>query len=97
MQSGAHMYSKDRDVMSKREALAVAKRIADTNNCSDSDEWLECLRSAPADKLVVHQLMPSFGQIYQTVPVVGTEYLPNSASRVFKLDLLQTLGSVLII
>ncbi|CAG2106933.1 unnamed protein product, partial [Medioppia subpectinata] len=44
MQSSAHMYSKDRDVVSKDESILSGKRIAKEQNCSESEDWLQSRR-----------------------------------------------------
>ncbi|CAG2178280.1 unnamed protein product, partial [Oppiella nova] len=76
MQSGAHMYNKDRDVISKSEALTKAKHMAQQLNCSDADDWLRCLRGVGAHEFLNFET-------YLTFPVLGTEYLPLSAQQAF--------------
>ncbi|CAG2121344.1 unnamed protein product, partial [Medioppia subpectinata] len=48
MESGAHMYNKERDIVSKDESILLGKRIAKEQNCSESDDWLQCLRGLDA-------------------------------------------------
>ncbi|CAG2172985.1 unnamed protein product [Oppiella nova] len=69
MQSGAHLYNKDRDVITKSEALAQAKGLAKQLKCSESEDWLEFLRKVDAKELVKYANPTNF-------PLVGTEYLP---------------------
>ncbi|CAG2170116.1 unnamed protein product, partial [Oppiella nova] len=76
MQSGAHMYSKDRDVISKSEALTKAKHMAQQLNCSDADDWLRCLRGVGAHEFLNFETSLTF-------PVLGTEYLTLSAQQAF--------------
>ena len=77
MQSGAHMYNKDRDVINKTEALANGKQMAKALKCKDSDDWVQSLRGVDAKELVKLE-----GRL--TYPVVGTEFLPISAQQAFK-------------
>ncbi|XP_054165677.1 cholinesterase-like [Oppia nitens] len=72
MQSGAHMYNKDRDPLNKTEALNNAKKIATNFNCSLTHDWIQCLRKVDANLLV--KMLAPFGL---TFPVVGTEFLPQ--------------------
>ncbi|CAG2106632.1 unnamed protein product, partial [Medioppia subpectinata] len=76
MESGAIMYSNSRDPISTGEALQSAKDMAKHFNCSESEEWLHCLRELPADRLQTSTIFPTF-------PVLGTEYLPISAQKAF--------------
>ncbi|CAG2117036.1 unnamed protein product, partial [Medioppia subpectinata] len=76
MQSGAHMYNKDRDVISRAEALADGKRIAKELGCSKDMDWIQFLRTVEAKDLVK---MVN----YNTYPVLGTEFLPLSAHNAF--------------
>ncbi|CAG2101306.1 unnamed protein product [Medioppia subpectinata] len=48
IESGAHMYNKDRDIVSKDESILLGKRIAKEQNCSESEDWLQCLRGLDA-------------------------------------------------
>ncbi|CAG2119250.1 unnamed protein product, partial [Medioppia subpectinata] len=77
MQSGAHMYSKDRDVITKAEAIALGKRVAKDLNWDGKEDWVEFLRKANPNDLV-----QSVGPA--TFPVVGTEFLPTSAQNAFR-------------
>ncbi|CAG2178953.1 unnamed protein product, partial [Oppiella nova] len=76
MQSGAHMYNKDRDVISQSEAVLQAKQMAVQLNCTDSGQWLQCLRGVDAEEVLMYELALTF-------PVLGTEYLPLSAQKAF--------------
>ena len=77
MESGAHLYNKDRDVISKSESILVGKQMAKDFNCSESEDWLKCLRKA--DGMAVINL-----DNWLTVPVLGTEFLPISAQKAFE-------------
>ncbi|CAG2106278.1 unnamed protein product [Medioppia subpectinata] len=74
MQSGAHMYNKDRDVNSKAEAIAEGKRVAKELGCSEGADWVQYLRTVDAKDLV-EKANPL------TYPVLGTEFLPLSAHK----------------
>ncbi|CAG2106281.1 unnamed protein product, partial [Medioppia subpectinata] len=77
MQSGAHMFNKDRDVFNKTEALSLAKYIATQENCTQSENWLQCLRRVDAQRLVKYNSG-------LTRPVLGTAFLPLSAQKAFQ-------------
>ncbi|CAG2183689.1 unnamed protein product, partial [Oppiella nova] len=77
MESGAHLYNKDRDVLNTTEAVLEAKQVARLLNCSESEDWLKCLRKA--DGMAVINLDNGL-----TVPVLGTEFLPISAQKAFE-------------
>ncbi|CAG2176983.1 unnamed protein product, partial [Oppiella nova] len=77
MQSGAHLYNKDNDVVSKAEALSRAKQIAKQLNCSETEDWLQCLRKVDANELSKYSRNPTY-------PVLGTEFLPISAQKAFE-------------
>ncbi|CAG2164753.1 unnamed protein product [Oppiella nova] len=76
MQSGAHMYNKDRDAVSKLEALSDAKQLAKRLNCSETEDWLQCLRKVKANELSMYSKNPTF-------PVLGNQFLPISAQKAF--------------
>ncbi|CAG2176651.1 unnamed protein product, partial [Oppiella nova] len=80
MESGAHLYNKDRDLVPKSNALYKAKQMAIQLNCSlDDNQWLECLRGIDGKE---------FYSLYTknplTVPTLDTEFLPMSAQMAFK-------------
>ncbi|CAG2177880.1 unnamed protein product, partial [Oppiella nova] len=77
MQSGAHMYNKDRDVISKSEALKEGKQKAKDLGCSESEDWVQFLRNVNPRELVD-------GNKPVTFPVFGTEFLPLSAQKAFQ-------------
>ncbi|CAG2107746.1 unnamed protein product [Medioppia subpectinata] len=76
MSSGAHMYNKDRDVISKDEAIAEGKRIAKELGWSEDMDWIQYLRTVEAKDLVDKARGMTF-------PVLGTEFLPLSAQKAF--------------
>ena len=76
MQSGAHMYNKDRPVVGKGEALQSAKQIAKQLNCKNDNQWLQCLRTVDAKQLV------QFATFY-TFPIEGTDFLPFPVLKAF--------------
>ncbi|CAG2180771.1 unnamed protein product, partial [Oppiella nova] len=77
MESGARLYNKDRDVLNTTEALLEAKQMARLMNCSESEDWLKCLRKA--DGMAVINLDNAL-----IVSVLGTEFLPISAQKAFE-------------
>ncbi|XP_054165676.1 acetylcholinesterase-1-like [Oppia nitens] len=77
MQSGAHMFNKDRDVITKTDAIHYGKQMAKDFKCTDSDNWIQCLR-----KVDKNELTKKFQLI--TRAVVGTQFLPLSTSQAFK-------------
>ena len=74
MESGAHMYNKDRDVISKPEALASAQKLAEQLKCNTTEQWLQCLRGVDPKEFIK---IVSF----LTYPVEGTEFLPISYNK----------------
>ncbi|XP_054161558.1 acetylcholinesterase-1-like [Oppia nitens] len=81
MQSGSLMYNKDRDVVSKPEALKVALEIAVLNKCFDPNQWIQCLRRVSAD-----QLTKLTGSLAAS-PVYDTPFLPMRAQLAFEKNL----------
>ncbi|CAG2180494.1 unnamed protein product, partial [Oppiella nova] len=69
MESGAHLYNKDRDSLNKTEAVSEAKQMAKQLNCSETEDWLQCLRKVDAKDIL--KLEKSI-----STPVFGTEFLP---------------------
>ncbi|XP_054161583.1 cholinesterase 1-like [Oppia nitens] len=51
MQSGSVMLFKDSNVISKPDALKVARLLAVKLNCSDDHQWIKCLRRVQAQEL----------------------------------------------
>ncbi|CAG2177614.1 unnamed protein product, partial [Oppiella nova] len=91
MQSGAHFYNKDRDVITKSEALLMAKELANRLNCSDSDNWLKCLRGVHIQDILSYQFNHTRHVIHinemkaswAIFPVLGTKFMPFSAQKTF--------------
>ncbi|CAG2122956.1 unnamed protein product, partial [Medioppia subpectinata] len=80
LESGAHMFNKDRDLKTAPEALTEAKQLVAHLNCSQTPiEWLECLRQLDADEINVDALSSGV-----TAATLGTEYLPVSAHQAFQ-------------
>ncbi|CAG2111019.1 unnamed protein product [Medioppia subpectinata] len=78
LESGAHLFNKDRDVQSKAESIAQGIQMAQHVNCSQTVHWLQCLRNISAeDMLKLSTKVISF-------PILGTEFLPISAKNAFK-------------
>ncbi|XP_054165680.1 acetylcholinesterase-like [Oppia nitens] len=80
MESGAHMYNKERDPLNKTESLNNAKKIANKFNCTN--DWIQCLRNVDSKELV--KILP---EMSLTFPVVGTEFLPLTARQAFEHNL----------
>ncbi|CAG2169356.1 unnamed protein product [Oppiella nova] len=87
MQSGAQLFNKDRDMITKSEALKEGKELAKDLGCSDSEDWLQFLRNVDPKELVA-KTKPS------TRPVFGTEFLPLSAQKAFEITSLLNWASV---
>ncbi|CAG2106494.1 unnamed protein product, partial [Medioppia subpectinata] len=83
MESGAHMYNKDRDAISKPEAIANGKHIAKQLKCNETEDWMQCLRRADARDILKFTPTIAF-------PVEGTEFLPISAQKALKTKQLNT-------
>ena len=77
MESGAHMFNKDRDIRTKSEVLGDAKNLAKHLNCSEN-EWLECLQKVDANHITEATVIGT------TVATLDTEYLPVSAHTAFE-------------
>ncbi|CAG2100638.1 unnamed protein product [Medioppia subpectinata] len=77
MQSGAHLNNKDRDVITKDEALSEGKRLAKELGWSEDMDWIQYLRTVDAKELVNKSK-------HVTFPMSGTEFLPLSAQKAFK-------------
>ena len=75
MQSGADFFNNDRPMITKEEAISLAKQMAKENNCTE-DNWLQCLKTVQADKL-------KFSKPLYTLLIDGTEFLPLSAQKAF--------------
>ncbi|XP_054162705.1 acetylcholinesterase-like [Oppia nitens] len=81
MESGSLMLNKDRDVLSKAEALKSAHEMAVQLNCSaDDDKWLKCLRGVSAQELVKQN-----GLVI--LPVFDSPFLPLRAQLAFEKNL----------
>ncbi|CAG2173673.1 unnamed protein product, partial [Oppiella nova] len=76
MESGAHMFNKDRDIRTKSEVLGDAKNLAKHFNCSEN-EWLECLQKVDENDLK-NVIMAT------TMATIDTEYLPVSTHTAFE-------------
>jgi carboxylesterase type B len=77
LQSGATFGYKERGRITKNEALKEAKKMGQSFNCSDDNQWLDCLRKVDALKL------SSYLNITFTT-IEETEFLPLSAQNTLK-------------
>ncbi|CAG2107814.1 unnamed protein product [Medioppia subpectinata] len=73
MESGAHMYNKNIDRLTKSQALTKAKQF----NCTETSDWLQCLRALNTDDLIAPELGLSF-------PLNGDQFLPLRAKKAFE-------------
>ena len=64
-------------MISKTELILVGKQMATDFNCSESEDWLQCLRSIDAKEF--NKYTKSI-----TYPVLGTDFLPISAQKAFQ-------------
>ncbi|CAG2112818.1 unnamed protein product [Medioppia subpectinata] len=84
MESGSVMFGKGMEPITKSEALVLAKNTAKQLNCSESEDWLKCLRGVDAlefPKTITHEILL---QKFITFPVFGTEFLPISTQKAFE-------------
>jgi len=77
LQSGALFYYKERGVITKTEALTAAKEMSKSFNCSDDNQWLECLREVEAQKISRYLKL-------RVTPIYGTEFFPVSPQNALK-------------
>ncbi|CAG2113156.1 unnamed protein product, partial [Medioppia subpectinata] len=78
MESGSVMVNKNREMVTKPEALSQAKAIAAQLKCNESEDWIQCLRRADAKDIL------RYWNPLATFPVFGTKFLPISARQAFK-------------
>ena len=78
MESGAHFHNKDRPIITKNESLIRSKAWAAKLNCTDENEWLDCLRKLDP-KLFISDMFTD-----STFPIDDTEFLPFTAQTAFK-------------
>ncbi|XP_054161578.1 acetylcholinesterase-like, partial [Oppia nitens] len=69
LQSGALLFNKARDVISKQEALQASREMADRLNCTDDRQWIQCLRRVSPDELLKHNS-------FLTQPIFDSPFLP---------------------
>ncbi|CAG2118762.1 unnamed protein product, partial [Medioppia subpectinata] len=81
MESAAQLANKKRPILTKEEALLVAKQLARSMNCTDGagSEWLECLRGVDAMKFLDYH--PD--STYDWNLVYGTDVMPVTAQVAF--------------
>ncbi|CAG2111533.1 unnamed protein product, partial [Medioppia subpectinata] len=77
LESGAHMFNKDRDLVNKTEGISQGKNIAKQLKCNETEDWIQCLRRADAKDIL------KYATNMFTFPVLGTEFLPISARQAF--------------
>ena len=77
MESGSHMYYKERDVINTTEAILNGQHLAEQLNCNSSENWLQCLRGVDAKEFLKYEAL-------MTYPVEGTEFLPISEQKAFE-------------
>ncbi|CAG2162484.1 unnamed protein product, partial [Oppiella nova] len=77
MESGSHMYYKERDVINTTEAILNGQHLAEQLKCNSSEHWLQCLRGVDAKEFLKYEAL-------MTYPVEGTEFLPISEQKAFE-------------
>ena len=76
LESGAQFSQIPQIQMNKKQALDIAKQLSKSFNCSDDNQWLNCLRKVDANKLMSHHFDPKI--------MDGTDFMPNSTEIAFK-------------
>ena len=74
IESGSSFYNEGRTILSTKEAIIDGKELYKHLNCTDDNQWLECLRTVDANLIQ---------PLFLTFPVEGTEFLPVSAVKAF--------------
>ncbi|CAG2117407.1 unnamed protein product, partial [Medioppia subpectinata] len=69
MQSGAHMFNKDRNVFNTTEALSLAKFIAKDQKCNETEDWIQCLQRVNAKNFLKYEVF-DYQVKYDTYPLL---------------------------
>ncbi|CAG2168479.1 unnamed protein product, partial [Oppiella nova] len=81
MESAAQLFSKNRPLITKTEAISDAKQLADHFNCTD-DKWIQCLRGIDATLIQDYHIQTN--NTYHINAIIGTDILPYSAQVAFE-------------
>ena len=76
MQSGAHMFYKEKDAYDVDQYVNQTKQIAKQLNCSEADDWIQCLRGIDAKEFQKYSA-------FQVFPFIGTEFRNITAQKAF--------------
>lgn len=80
LQSGVDFGYKGKGLISKSDLLISTKRMSKWFNCSDDNQWLECLQKVDAKRITDY-----YKSFLQTpLPIYETEFLPLSVENAFK-------------
>jgi len=74
LESGASLFYKGNGGVTKIQALTAAKDMSKSFNCSDDNQWLDCLRKVDAQKLNNFNFLAS-------IPIEETDFLPLSSYK----------------
>ncbi len=77
LQSGVDFGYKGKGFISKSDLLIATKRMSKSFNCSDDNQWLECLQKVDAQKIIDYSE-------FSGLPIYETEFLPLSVGNAFK-------------
>jgi len=77
LQSGVDFGYKGKGLISKSDLLISTKRMSKWFNCSDDNQWLECLQKVDAQQIIDHSK-------FTANPIYETEFLPLSVENAFK-------------
>jgi hypothetical protein len=77
LQSGVDFGYKGKGIVSKSDLLISTKRMSKWFNCSDDNQWLECLQKLDAQKIIDYS-------VFTGLPIYETEFLPLPVENAFK-------------
>ncbi len=77
LESGVDFGYKGKGHISKSDLLIATKGMSKWFNCSDDNQWLECLQKVDAEKMIDYPEFPAN-------PIYETEFLPLSVENAFK-------------
>jgi hypothetical protein len=77
LQSGVDFGYKGKGLISKSDLLISTKKMSKSFNCSDDNQWLECLQKVDAQKIIDYSVFAGF-------PIYETEFLPLPVENAFK-------------
>jgi carboxylesterase type B len=77
LQSGVDFGYKGKGLVSKSDLLIATKRMSKSFNCSDDNQWLDCLQKLDAQQIIDNSQ-------FAANPIYETEFLPLSVENAFK-------------